>query len=291
MGRGTVDRARTPTFVIRSEQLRCFEEAALAAFIDAMADHLAGLWPRHCRSIGRENQRRAIQSGICRARDHGFSRRGPVRFFLELTFPLGSEFDTDPQLPWAARILVDPTEYEMDKAQRLYAAWREYRDRVRGSANLYTVRALHRARKLDLESLDRAHAATPDSQALLGLFGRLHPEKAAVVGDEGLRAIIRRADEMALRLGARGARGVAVLALLAFFLGHRFDRDLLYPWIQETLEHATADGGGHRALDRLEAKTRIYLESVLDEVFTGDTGWETSTDSTSEIRSRAKTPL
>ena len=57
--------------------------------------------------IRKEQMRKAIHFGTGQTFSHGFNFRGPVRLYLELMVLFGSHFDTDPQYPWAARILAD----------------------------------------------------------------------------------------------------------------------------------------------------------------------------------------
>src|SRR6266540_2596886 len=107
--------------IIRPTQLNSFEEAALRHFEDEMVPHLAKFAPKHCQVIGEQAVRQAIRLGIGRARKFGLTNRGPVRFYIELMFMFGCDFDNDPQLDWANEVLNDTTLLDqMAKAERLY---------------------------------------------------------------------------------------------------------------------------------------------------------------------------
>jgi hypothetical protein len=51
-----------------------------------------------------------VRRGVARAVELGFTKRGPIRLFLELEWLFGTGFDTDPQIPWAGEVLSDPTQ-------------------------------------------------------------------------------------------------------------------------------------------------------------------------------------
>lgn len=94
--------------IIRKETMEVFEEALLRNFEDEMVQHIKQFTPRHSEIIGEQCVRQVAKMGIERARQYGLTNRGPVRFYIELMFMLGSNFDTDPQYPWAGEILNDP---------------------------------------------------------------------------------------------------------------------------------------------------------------------------------------
>src|SRR5215510_13947025 len=111
---------------IRSEQADAFRQAALQKFEDEMVVHLKTSYAEHWKVMGEVAGRCVIQLGIERAKKHGFTNRGPVRFYIELMFMFGSYFDSDPQHPWASHVLNDPESVDQSvRADRLYAAMNE----------------------------------------------------------------------------------------------------------------------------------------------------------------------
>ena len=88
---------------IREEQMAVFDQAARKSFEDEMVQHLAEFVPKQCEVIGEQQVRKVIQLGIERARIYSLTIRGPVRFYIELMFVFGSDFDTDPLLSWPPR--------------------------------------------------------------------------------------------------------------------------------------------------------------------------------------------
>src|SRR4029450_5072165 len=139
---------------IRSEQMTAFEQAALIAFEDEMVEHLKNFSPQHCEVMGESRVRSVIQLGMARARTYGFTNRGPARFYLEMMFMFGTDFDSDPLLPWVLTILNDPaTPDQMVRADRLYEGLMDYAEKVAGPNNQYIKEALRRASVQRFEDL------------------------------------------------------------------------------------------------------------------------------------------
>ena len=68
--------------------------------------------------MGGEWLKTLVNTGVSRARGHGFTLRGPLRLYLDLMFLFGSDFDTDPQYPWAGEVLKEQG-MEMERAAAL----------------------------------------------------------------------------------------------------------------------------------------------------------------------------
>jgi hypothetical protein len=90
--------------VIRDDQIRAMNNILLRRW---MLDHLRRHFPDHCSGMGQRALRRAISDGIATAHSHGFVNEADCCRYVDMTFVLGRNFDTDPALPWAADILSD----------------------------------------------------------------------------------------------------------------------------------------------------------------------------------------
>src|SRR3982751_6102142 len=97
------------------------ESAAAGGFEQTLFEHIKTIAPRHVEVLGDVAAREVVMGGIERAKGHGFIKRGPVRFFVEMMFLFGSEFDTDPLLPWADGVLTNPSiKDEVERADILH---------------------------------------------------------------------------------------------------------------------------------------------------------------------------
>ena len=107
--------------VMRETQMATFEQAAVHNFENRLLEHLEEFFPKHCEILGEEQARKAIRLGIERAKQYDLVSERDLHLYVGLMFMLGSYFDQDPQLPWAAKILTDENiVYPNDRADQLY---------------------------------------------------------------------------------------------------------------------------------------------------------------------------
>lgn len=246
---------------IRAEQMDIFKKAALLSFEDEMVKHLAKFSPPLYKAAGEEQMRKAIQLGTNQAAQYGLTHRGPVRLYLELMLLFGSYFDTDPQYPWAAEILIDQqSASQMQRAERLYEKTMDYRQKVAGSADAYTLEALKRIAVFARQPFSLSAENFVDGMQCE--ITHIYPQKAAYVGAEGLVKLIRKGMGGAQRQQFITERGMALVIVLMLAFGHGCGKDSLYPWIAKTLQDEMIIDAKARAA-RLEKKALTWLEHVL----------------------------
>ena len=245
---------------IRREQIEVFEEARLPAFEDEMVEHLKEFTPMHSEVLGEEGIRPIIQLGMERAKKYGWTHKGPVRFYIELFFMLGVDFDTDPQFPWTRQLLADPSVPDQtERADRLHAKVMDYIEVVGGPSREYAKRALSKAKALPFEG-------TPVSSAdfeneVIRRMNTMHPEKCSYVGEKPLRSLIPHALKQAQQYSVTSDAGVALFIGLMFALGHGVITDPKYPFIERTLKNTRFADPAKRA-ERAYAKIMTYLDHV-----------------------------
>ena len=91
--------------IIRQEQLHLLEAAWLEKLEDTLHRELPETFPWDSARLGAERLRHAISHGIDKARSYGFRTEHHIRDFIRLMFTFGRDFETDPGMPWATRIL------------------------------------------------------------------------------------------------------------------------------------------------------------------------------------------
>ena len=246
---------------LRNEQIEAFDDASLPAFEDFMVGHLREFTPLHWGSLGEQGIRGLIRQGLGQAQKHGFTRRGPARFYIETTILLGVAFDTDPQYPWVAAILRDPSiPDQVERANRVHAWLMGYLDAAGGPDRQYAKQALRRAREIPIPSLK---VSSPNfTEEALFRMKENHPEKAAFLGGTILRNLIPRVLEEAQKYQVCTDAGVCLFLGLMFTVGHGVALDPKYPWVTNTLTNAAITDPDRR-VERLYSKTMTYLEYVL----------------------------
>jgi hypothetical protein len=245
--------------IIRSEQMKAFEDVARRRFEDEMVEHSRAFSPRLCAVLGEPPLRGVIGGMMTRAEGYGFTFRGPIRLYIEMSFLFGSSFDTDPQYPVLGEQLRAEGD-QMTRADRIYEATVLYNRQVSGEGAVNVHRALR-------ELL--AFARLPDDISpnywgyrVLEEMHRIFPEKASYLGDDILKTLIRRAATEAERWNFTATRPKVMMAILMFAFGHRCADDDLYPWIGRAVRDPKIVSADARA-QRLERKAITWLEHVV----------------------------
>jgi hypothetical protein len=248
--------------VIRKEQIEVMEGAASGSFEENLVTHMKTVARRHTDVIGDDGARAIVKNGIDRAQVYGLTKRGPVRFFVEMIFLFGSEFDTDPLLPWASGVLTNPSIHDqMERADILHEAMTEYVDRVAGKEKEFLLASMRRFNKSRLE--DYQTQGTSFDAAIKEMLRANFPERCEFIGDEGMAKLIESGKEEARSRSIKSAKGAALLTVLMFQLGHAATRDPLFPWISEALNDESVSDPNER-IKNLRAKAVKYSEKTLE---------------------------
>lgn len=242
---------------IRKDQLDAFQQASLASFEREMVAHSKEFSPEICHAVGDEQVRSAVSNAGTRARGYGFTNRGPIRLFLEMTILLGHGFDSDPQYPWAANILRS-NEDQMQRAEALYNKIIEYQeisppDGAPAEKALQSLLNL-REQALPFSSHDFSTGMVPEIE-------RVFPEKAHYIGEQALVALIRESGSAARKYSLPALSADIVMLALMFTFGHNCAQDPLHPWIARILNDPMADAATR--VDRLVEQSSIWLRRLM----------------------------
>jgi hypothetical protein len=106
---------------IRKEQREALGKVMLDQFAGEMVGHLRKFFPAQCDSLGEAGLDEFIQYGISRAASYEIKKHRDICRFVDMMFVFGRDFDTNPKVPWASRILNDPAIVDPDtRIDRLY---------------------------------------------------------------------------------------------------------------------------------------------------------------------------
>ena len=94
--------------MMRKEQMDEFEKNEVRKFEDRMVVHLNQFFPKEAKDLGEPRVREEIRYGIQRAKRYEIVSEKDVACYIDMMFKFGRDFDKDPKLPWARRILNDP---------------------------------------------------------------------------------------------------------------------------------------------------------------------------------------
>jgi hypothetical protein len=243
---------------IREAQMRVFEQAAAKEFEDHLLKYLNELFPKHCNVLGEAQVRRVIGYGLNKAKSHGLTDMRCLSLYVALMFMLGSNFDTDPQLPWAKEILGDETTTgEHDRIDRLRGKALDYADQVAGADNKHIDAAIERIRQEKGEAFSLG--SSDFGTKMLTWLNQIYPEKCTYIGEEALRRMMLQGAGAAKSYGLVSERGRALYIALMFMLASGFDTDPQFPWAAASLnDPEVRDEGGKVA--RLYGRALAHLE-------------------------------
>jgi hypothetical protein len=248
-------------WTIRQEQADTFRKTALQKFEDEMVEHLKKSYAEHWKVMGEEAGRRVIQLGIDQAKKHGFTNRGPVRFYIELMFMFGSYFDTDPQYPWASAVLTDSENVDQTvRADRLYVAMNEYLAQVVEPEREHLRAAVQRLMPSRVE--DVLKPGVNLEEMILQMLRSICPVRCEYSGDSVLRTLVQHGFGLARRYGFTTDKGMVLMVVLTFAVGHGFYKDPLNGWIVRRLENPRWPDVNKR-VDDLSSKSLLYLKYIL----------------------------
>ena len=247
--------------VIRNDQIDTLEQFAVKDFENELVGHLKEFAPKHSEVIEESGVREVVKLGIKRAESYGFTNRGPIRFYVEMMFMFGSDFDTDFQIPWAEGVLKN--EAISDQTQRadiLHDKMTEYLEPVYGPDDKYSLDALRRLSKAQPE--DYNLTKQDFDRQIAAALRQIYPQKCDYLGDELLGGLIKRGRDLARSYSITSINGTALMPALILALGHGFAKDPLFPWISKTLEDDSIADPNERA-ERLQKRMKLYLDHAL----------------------------
>jgi hypothetical protein len=227
-----------------------------------MVFHIEKFTPPHYLVLGEDGTREVVNLGIKQAKQYGFTNRGPVQFYIEMMFMIGSYFDTDPQYSWAAQILNDETiPDQMQRADKLFYKMQEYLKEVAGPKNEYAMRAF--------QSLSAARDQSVPTmgpnfrEEMIRRLDSIYPEKSRYVGEPALSRLVDHATENSEANGMGMDPGPALFSALEFALGYGFTVDPQFPWVINTINNPAISEPNKR-IERLKSKSLTYLDNVLE---------------------------
>ncbi len=212
--------------LIRQQQMQALEEVASAQLEDDLMEHCLQFFPDHYRVLGKSTIGKVVSHAIQRSRSHGFYTEQGIFTYFTLMLMLGSNFDIDIQLPWAAETLAQHELGPRAQIARLSEQAATYCGLVGGPRNLSLLRGFLRLRRRLVNILEQSYLHPSDLESyLLAQCTQLFPSKVLVVGTHFVRLAIRCGCDAAFRYGMNTQRGLALLSLFSFVLGSAFDED------------------------------------------------------------------
>lgn len=245
---------------IHQRLTRALQATAESSFEDKLIAQMKRVAPRLGGGLADEALRLAARDGIDRAGAYGFTKKGPIRLFVESMLLLGSHFDTDPQYPVVTSLLRERGD-QMLRAGRIHHEIITYQSVVLGEGGAKLCDALERLIALNRSREDIEGSDADMVQALSSSF----PTKAAYIGGNALEGLVRHGRMEAMSHGLHDGRSQRLLITSMFTLGHGISRDWSYPGVQQALTDTSIGGSSARA-ERFQSAALSLLEQTLADV-------------------------
>jgi hypothetical protein len=249
--------------VILKDQMQAFELIDPKSFEESMLEHVREYFPKIVEVAGEEKILVFNRRSHERAKEYGFATRHEVYLFIDFMVMLGSGFDADPQLPWAADILQDESIPDPTaRIDQLYDTVIRYLDQVVGKDGVFPVGPMRTLIDYPLGQLEQRLAAGLE-QGMLDEFKRICPQKYDLVSEDQFRKLITEGVELAGAYGFIRNREVGFLLILMYVFGHCFASDPQYSVLTDVLVDKNLSDGKQK-LGRLHEVLRTELTKALD---------------------------
>jgi hypothetical protein len=111
---------------VRNELAEIIADPLYADLPTHMVAMLEKIFPQKYREVGAERLRTLVPDGVRRVGEYGIVTRHGQLLFLGLMFMFGSGFDTDPQWPDLANVLMEPDLTPQAKVEKLHQLVLDY---------------------------------------------------------------------------------------------------------------------------------------------------------------------
>ena len=105
---------------LRKEHLEAFEAQVINRFTVRVIAHVKAVWPAECTELGEPAVNEIVKTAVQRAGSIGLSREVDIVRFVDLSFILARDFETNPLSSWTRPILADRTAAPNVKVDRIY---------------------------------------------------------------------------------------------------------------------------------------------------------------------------
>ena len=225
--------------IIRDQQLDALKRVTSSRFEDRTFAHVATYFPDFLTLCDEPGIRSAIRLAWQRAAGHDVMTERGVWQYVDVAFMLGSGFDTDPRVPWAAPAL-DSRRHEQVRMQEVFAGALAFIEATKKDFPAWggdQKRLLVSLRQIETETGD--DLTDDDLSAFTTQLGALFeaglPARYAYLGPETMGAAVDRGVRDARNHGLTTRRGAAVYTVLTLLLGSDVATDPLYPWVRDAL--------------------------------------------------------
>lgn len=245
-----------------NKQFEQLKPNAFENYISELVTYCDKAFPYLKNTMGEQNLREILAQAINKAKESGFTQRGPVQFYINMQIVLGAGFETDPQYPWIYKNLERNNNLpQLERTDRLYLQTKEYLDKIVGEQEKYLFDCAHRLQSLTLDNMDVGRKDYINN--VHALLYKIYPQKYQATEKDTLTGLIKKGTEKAYYdYGFEQANHAAMIVLLMFLKGHQFDQDPFCAWANRDKLIQYKESSNILA-ERLEKRAKVWLEAAI----------------------------
>ncbi len=253
---------------ITEQQLKALEPYAYENYITELMAHCDEKFPHLRKTMGEEKLRQTIQQCIEKAKQSGFTQRGPIWFYAEMFIIFGWEFETDPQYPWIKETLQRNQHLsQLDSSSELFNATHLYLNNIYGENNKHLISV---ANKLEQLTLDNIHInKNRFIQDMLVILHDIYPQKCRFTEKESLTKLIEKGIQKSnVDYQFEQPNHIALIIILMFSFGHEFDHNPFYGWAAIEKSNQYKEGTlmtnhQEKVARKLQNRAKIWLSAAM----------------------------
>lgn len=241
------------------------EKMAKENFLNEIMPYLQRNYSYICQYTPNHELREYLYSLVEQAEEIGFTQRGPVRFFVDMTIVLGSNFITDPSYYWISQFLeehqsLDQLEMSMLLHKKVnhylnqvmsdeYQRWKQIKENL-----LFLINQ-------NKQEPEYTFYITGFEEYILRKLALIYPEKYHLLSEEALAHFVLQAREKAQQnYSFRGSKEELFVIVLMFIFGHEFDQTPLLAWAKTHREKSNEYG----YIAGIEDKTLNWISILME---------------------------
>ncbi|MCL1029417.1 hypothetical protein [Serratia silvae] len=244
------------------EQFECFRKYTVENYVLELSMKIDSAFPYLKKTLGDECFKQAISGGVIKAEKIGFSERGPVQLYVSLLIVFGSGFETDPQYAWFSKVMDENKSLpQLEQADFLFEKVRCYLDEIGGESERHLLNCASKLLHLDFEKVNIRHENYIND--IHELLIKLHPQKYLSTPKDDITILIQQGIIKANNIyGFDNTNHVALIVLFMFFMGHQFDQDPFYQWIDQS-KFLQYRHNSQLLANKFESRAKIWLQAAL----------------------------
>lgn len=224
-----------------------------------MIQHVEEYFPEKYQALGAENTLKAVRYITEQAKKYGFTTQRNLSLYLGASLMLGSNFDTDPQYPWAIKILHDSQiKHPVKRIDQLDSTIQNYLDSTAGHEDEHYQSALsHFQRELLYGFTESASEKIGDT--LLIILKKIYPRKYTSIENADLKKLIVEGIHTVKDYKIDDNSAIINYVTLTYLFGAKSHKDPLLPWVASSLN--STDTAEQKA-DTLKKETIAYINKL-----------------------------